>query len=379
MNFVRIAAATTILVANLSPMRAMGETIAPPLSPTEESIAHTRAAFLALSRPLAYKYVLDKPARNPGATSLDAVSHIELYGDAKVLAENTPAAELIYALWPFLTNCMYDAEAFIVLEGALEPRIAGDWELNFVSLEKPGSWPGFRGHSIEHCQRMCRSALNQPEWWYPHPILFDRQRVLAESKTNAAVRLAYIDAMVKALADPNIRSENPLEVKNMFGILSAMKAIEATPSFCNYLFYDWKTGKDHRISAQDDVSNGSYPGSALGAVACLARLGKGTVSLVLDRFSRASPEELSTNTGGAGIPVLAIRYFTLLGISEADAIKQINDFRVKDPNLPEARKAALDSIVDAIQGKKYRPDFLSTERPEWSAPASTNIPPRKQP
>lgn len=73
----------------------------PSLSPYEETVESTRAVFLDLSRPLAYKYVVDRKAQTPFGYAL---SHIELYRDAKEFAEKTPAMDLVYALWPFLTN-----------------------------------------------------------------------------------------------------------------------------------------------------------------------------------------------------------------------------------------------------------------------------------
>ena len=185
------------------------------LSPSPEVIAETQAAFLALPRPLGYKHVLDRPASNLAISSLDAESHIELFGGARTFVDGTPAQDLIYALWPFLTNQTYDAEAFILLQGKLAPKMASDLMLTYQEAKRPGTWPSYRAHLVERCQRLCRSALNQPEWWYPHPVLFDRGQVLAESRTNAVLRAAHIAAMVKTLDDPKIRADNPLEVKNI--------------------------------------------------------------------------------------------------------------------------------------------------------------------
>ena len=346
----------------------------PSLSPSRADVERARAAFLKLSRPLAYKYVVDRPARDPFEYAL---SHIALHKDAKALAEGTPAMVLVYALWPFLTNQTYDAEAFIILQGALEPKMAGDWGLDFIDAAHPGSWPRVRPYAIDKCRRLCRSVLGQPEWWYPHPVLFDRGRVLAESKTNAVVRAAHIEAMVKALADPKIRTENPLEANNILLILDALKAREAAETFVQYALFDWSTGADFRRRSDSTNDFSDVHGLTLPIVTLIPRLGAHALPLVLERFGNATAEEYSVQRGGGALPVLAVMYFIGCGYSESASIAAIDTFLHRSEELGDAQVSALRGIQHAISAKLYRPAWLTRVRTQsyraWAAPVATNV------
>jgi len=377
-----------LLTAFLAATPAAGEPPpVPSLSPSRADVERARAAFLKISRPLAYKYVVDRKAQSPFGYAL---SHIELFRDAKEFAKKTPATDLIYALWPFLTNHTYDAEAFIILQGALEPKMAGDWGLNFLDAAHPGTWPQSRRYAVAHCQWLCRSALGQPEWWYPHPVLFDRGRVLAESKTNAVVRAAHIEAMVKALADPKIRTENPLEANNILLILDALKAREAVQTFVDYMFYDWRTGGDYRLREGDLIPPPRYDPNKpnnlsqvqLPAFMYLPRLGDVSVPLVLRRLANATEEERSVEIGGGAAPAIAVKYFMWLRFTEQQALDAIADFQSKEEELSTEQKAALAEVTAAILEKKYRFDaLLKNSNPivrTW-APSFTNAPPISRP
>lgn len=264
--------------------------------------------------------------------------------------------------------------------------MAGDCALDFIDAARPGSWPQSRPYAVDKCRRLCRSVLGQPEWWYPHPVLFDRGLVLAESKTNAAVRAAHIDAMVKALADPKIRGENPLEVNNILLILDALKAREAVQTFVDYLFYDWRTGGDYCLREGDLIPPPRYDPNKpnnlsqvqLPAFMYLPRLGDVSVPLVIRRLANATEEERSVEIGGGAAPAIAIKYFMWLRLTEKQALDAIADFQSKEEDLSEEQKATLAEVTAAILEKKYRSDaLLKNSNPivrTW-APSFTNAPP----
>jgi hypothetical protein len=345
-------------------------------APSEERLTVVRKQFMTIKHPLSFHLNVEKTSSSVKYDNSRAF--IVLDDDAKRLAEVNTENELIHGLWPFLDEHAYDSDAMLILLACVHAHVSEGYAIHYdARSDDPDSWPRQREDMIAFCKTQCRRFLGQPEWWYPHKVLFDRDTVLAESKTNALARTAYIAAMQKALADPKIRSDNPLEVKSILGLLCELDANEAATNFCDYLFYDWKTASEHRIQEHDKSDQGIYPVSSLAAIACLARLGEKSMPQVFDRFANATPEECSMQVGGGGLPILAIRYFYLQFMKETDAVKKLEDYKQEHPNLTELQITALNSILDAIKTKKYRPFFM--DHSDWAAPktASTNAPPTK--
>ena len=321
-----------------------------------------RAEFSGIAQPIHYE-------SNTKRGDHFTLSWIELNAGARTFGEKYTAKELIYSLWPWLDDAGHAPEATIMLLGVTGRQMMRSQKLTYVDSGKPGNWASLAPGYIDECKIACRLALSQPDEWYPHQVLFDRDAVLAESKTNALTRANYIGAMQKALADPKIRTENPLGVEETLNLLCSLGATEARSTFLDYLFFDWKAEMDYRIG----TTTGSYPGKPdvyhayLPCIAYLARMGSNNVPMVLQRFADTSVDERLIGENGGGSPVAAIRYFYLLGFTENQAIKSIEDFRQsKRGQLTDKQIEALQEIVDVIKEKRHRPDYFKVGHPDWA-------------
>lgn len=352
-------------------------------APADSDITASRKEFLALRRPLAYASIADTEDRNI------PLYWLELHGQSRFFFTKWGTETLVYALWDFLDDSTYSADSTIMLLGGIGKQHVGTWQLSYKSPSEQGNWPAMAAELVRQCKRDSRSALGQPEWWYPHPALFDRARVLSESKTNAALRAAHIGAMVEALAGPGIRAGNPLEVRSALMILDALKAHEAVQTFVDYMFYDWRTASDYRLGEGDLIPPSKYdpykPNNLsqvqLPAFMYLPRLGDIGVPLALRRLSDATAEERSTEVGGGATPIIAIQYFRWLLYTEQQALKAVTDYQ-GGAELSQSQKEALAEIIEVIVKKKHRTDALLNNRHPavrtW-APSFTNHPYGAQP
>jgi hypothetical protein len=352
--------------------------------PEESQCQAVRKRFQDLARPLPYRYVVDTPSRS--IFSHDAKSHFELSGDAMRLVEQTAVPDLVYGLWTCLDDTQTEAEAYIVLSVATKRRILADLRFAYRSATDPGNWPRLRQQQVELCRRACRQVLGEPECWYPHKVLFDADAILRDRKDPAA-RSRNIAAMVQALADPGIRSENPLEVKSALSLLFALRATEAASTFRDYMFYDWQQGRDYRLAEGDTRVLDRYEPREVHNVyqislpyrAYLAELGTNYVDLALSRFAGATEEERSVRTGGGGTTVLGILYFIRLGYTPSQTLAAIEAHKVAHPEMTASQRMALDELATAINDGLYRPRGLAVSRTpahrEWAnvpAAAATN-------
>ena len=343
--------------------------------PTDERIQTVRQQFLSAKRPLAYLYVVDVPRDTVWYDN--SCDHIELKGEASKLCEGATTAELIYALWGYLDDPNYDADACIVLLGHLKTSLGGGdgGKPTYVSTANQGNWMRQREFKIPECKRACREALHEyASSWYPHKVLFDEYEVRTVSATNAEARAKYIAEMQRALSDPNTLAHNPLEVENIFYFLSYLNAKEAVTNLVECMFYDWNTGGDYRIPTGyrkgDDLGRMVEPCTWL-----VPAFGDQYIPLVLDRVSKATPHERSTQIGGGATPVLAMLYFIGLGYTEDKAIKAIEDFKKLRKDLTSNQVSALDEIIEVIKTKQYRPTYIrKSTKPsqlDWVPPVAT--------
>lgn len=332
----------------------------PPVEPIPNltQLPKCRADFIGLQTNIVYRFVVDREDSNWKEDN--SSSHVELLGETANFIGKYDLPTLALSLWPLLDDPARAADASACLFGAMKTQLGG----TSPAIVK----------DTQLCKWAVRRAFNQPNWWYPHQILFDRETVLIESKTSAVVRANYIAAMQKALADPKIRTENPLEVKSILGLLCELKAVEAVATFCDYLFFDWKTGSDYIIQDVERTKLGEYPSSALAAIACLARLGEPCFPDVINCFANATDIEYSAIQGGKGVPILATRYFHLRMMKEEDALQKIDAYKKSHRSLTDRQAARLDTLVNDIRAKKYRPSSMKGS--DWAAPSNavTNAP-----
>jgi len=325
-----------------------------PKVPSDQRVDDIRARFQKLSHPINYSYVVDHRGATFDLKGMDPTyGHLELHRGTRRLAEECTLTELIHALWPYLDGPDRCSDAYIMLNAKLNTRMQDEY--HYV-----------RGN-IENLKKECRRALLQDDEWYPHKVLFDYEEVRAAWR-DPVKRKQYIDGMQEALQDQKLRAENPLEVKNLLMLLSMLDAKEATSTFCEYMFYDWRTASDYRLGCEDDIkpiannqvlrkSHNVY----VAPVPCttyLPRLGAGTITNVLGRLADCTKEELSVLPGGGAAPAFAVNYFIRLGYSEPKARAAITAYKLAHSDLSERQKAALDEIMEAITTKKYRTDAL---------------------
>ena len=336
--------------------------------PAAERIDQLKREFESLHRPLEVGTFVVSPSNSTRLYAPDAI--VTIGGDGKQFLDRMTTAEAVYTLWPYLSDTNHDAEATLLLLSKLREGISSSAPLTQNSDSVVKYWPKDRKGMVARCKRCCQIAMVKETWWYPHKVLFDRKTVLAESKTNAAVRAAYVAAMQKALADPKIRTENPLEANDILGYLYILDKNAAASNFVDYIFYDARNKgefrRKHEKLAGNDIHNDGF---AVGLVA-LGSMGDQYLPRVLERFSKATPEERSVSVGGGALPMHAIHYFYAIRYSEEQALKAIESFKASNSNLTTNQIAALDEISAAIRTKKYRPDYFRMHedgRPDWSA------------
>lgn len=362
--------------------RAAGDGAPRSPDPYEALVAKIGQEFLTISKHVDYRIEVTRPRRSVRFD--DGSSRIRLKGAALDMSKRYTLADLATGLWCYLDDPDHVLAASVILYAK-----AGETFMGAGGGGRPGNG--------ESCKVTVRRALGQPEWWYPHPVLFDRGRVLAESKTNAVVRAAHIEAMVKALADPKIRTENPLEANNILLILDALKAREAVQTFVDYMFYDWRTASDYRLKIGEAPSRHSstteaehYERTTIGGIVqsplpcihILPNLGSDYVPLALRRIANSTPEERAVYEGGGAVTACALYYFIFLRFTEKQALDAITDYQDKEEDLSQEQKDALGELAEAIRGKKFRTDgLLKNSNPvvrTW-APSYTNAPPINKP
>ena len=323
-----------------------------------------RAEFSVLARPLPYN------ARSWKREHITA-SWIELSGATRAFADRYSGEELIYALWPWLDDPDHAPEATILLLGITGYKLMRG-PLTYVDQRHPGNWK-FEGTGyVDECKIACRGALNQPAWWYPHKVLFDRDTVLSESKSNDVVRAAYVAAMQKVLTDSKIRTENPLGVREVLFLMYSLDRKASVPTFLDFLFFDGLHGQDFRRRSKTLPDDDIHKDGLTAGLAYLSRMGKEYVALVLRRFADATPEEMSVDVGGGAFPMLAVWYFHTVGLTEQEALKAIEQVKAENRSLSEVQKESLQMIADAVKSKKYRTRFMT--RADWAVVSATNAP-----
>lgn len=309
--------------------------------PGAELAKQCQTDFLALKGRMSHRFVIDK--EDSGWKEDNSISHVELNGDTAAFVKKYDLKTLALALWPYLDRSETAGDASVCLFGAMKTSLGG----TSASIAT----------NIPFCKWTVRRAFNQPNWWYPHQELFDRNTVLAESKTNSLARARYIAEMQKALSDPKIRTENPLEVGNILFALSDLNAENTSNTYIDYAFFDLKRGIDFRRQFSDTNTLGDVYLEVLPITTIIPRLGIDAVPVVLNRFANATIEERSLGIGGGASSVLAVLYFIQAGLSEEDAINVVNN-KLKERTLTDMQRDSLNEIRGAIQNKLYRPDWL---------------------
>lgn len=349
--------------------------------PSEDAIRQARDLFLDIPRPISYE------SKVHGTFVSGRHADIRLMGAANTYANSQGITNLAYALWDYMDGETYDAEAVILLMGHLKAFATGLPALTYRDAAHPGNWPKYRKRWISVCRNRVKFALGKGvvDGWYPHDVLFDEESV-RRGKTNKVLRAQYVDAMREALRSPDLASKNPLEVKNIFHLLSVLNAKEAAPEAMGYFFFSWKQGGDYRLRADglhvrsDQVEDAVIHGLGLECPVpffMAQRVGEDSIPLVLDRYSKTSAAERAVEDGGGCAPVFVLHYFICLRYSREQAVEAIGEYvRQKEDDQTEEQRVVMNSLLDVVRTGKYQADrrYFNDFR-GWSLPPASPIDP----
>ena len=332
-----------------------------------ENVIQAKRDFDALRGNVEWKLVIDR--QGGGFKGSHGACHIELEGKTGELAERYPVEVLDAALWDDLEGDKDCArEASIVLYG----KRATSFFAN-----------AFSDSLVENCRvkiffsklGLVRKGSYENSTLRPRFSGFDSQAVQSDIIANPSRQMEYIEAIVKILADPEIRYDNPLEVKNLLSILDIIstgrylglpaKAEETVPTFIDYIFWDQEIGEDYRLQEKDlrtEENGREIVPQGVSKIPCykyLPELGKAPIPNVLWRFANATEEERRIGIGGGGTPLFAMLYFRSFTTVD-EALGYLDDFkRANAEKLTDTQKEALDEIVTFIKEKRFRSERLS--------------------
>jgi hypothetical protein len=370
----------TVFLASIStfaetPINAIHEDYLARKQRYEDRVIQARKEFTALCGQKAWKLVIDKPDKGGYHSSGEA--HIELDDAMEHFAKEYTAMESAAALWNMLDDPDICLNAAAYVCGADKRLTSPNFSLMANKKDRVKMDLSSRAH-------IPGGGPKGPDFPFrPYFAGFDSQTVQADCRDKPARRREYIEAIVNILADPAIRKENPLEVKNLLVILQLLDATEAVSTVIDYLFYDFRCAGDYRISAKEmeSVMEGSplpngFVNIPIACLRILPRLGTKGVEPFIAKLANTTRQERSLEVGGGGAVAFAICYFIRLEISEKQALKHITDYKMTLASLSQEQLVALEEVVDAIKEKKYRTDGLlknsSSVIQGWAPSSKTN-------
>ena len=319
--------------------------------------------FLAI-KDFKWELVIDRPSTWEKILVYDGASHVELYGEAKTFAEKYTPDELASGLYDLL-----DAPRDSIKNPRLDqtPRRPTKLWTNLVAFAfakggmdaGPPAFPRWPYYAYE-AEKIIGSR-DKPRNFSG----FDRDQVSADIRANPSRRQEYVDAIVKILADPNIRHENPLETKNLLDILFyALDSVKAIPTLIDYMFFDYTTGENFRLQDRDfqvGEDGQEWIPQRITNARCwgyLATCGRNYIPDVLWRFVNASEIERKVGVGGGGVPLFAMLYFRDF-VTANEALEYLTDFKRDNvERLTDEQKKALDEIIVFIKEKRFRSERL---------------------
>ena len=347
-----------------------------PPPPPAARLVEIRDAFVKMPRPIAYDIVVHR-----GGWSGNTF-RVPLKGKTQSWATQFSTWELIYALWPYLDNRRYDAEACILLTGKIGSVHVGSTYTTFVDQSNLGDWDHERRMLVEWCKSDCRVAVGQSSnpFWKPHQVLFQYDYKKFQAMADKPVeRAEWIEKLRGWLRDPEVITNNPMEVYKIARALSNLKATEAAPEIAELLFYDWQQGGNYRFDLDfyekfRPLDNIGYyysdkvermqigPPAECRMMAVLrAVAGTNAIPLALGRYLRTSAEDRLEKPGGGYASALMIRFFTLLKktgwnnyFTQADAIVAIQAYKASCKDLTTDQKALLDDLIATIKSGRYQ-------------------------
>lgn len=196
-----------------------------------------------------------------------------------------------------------------------------------------------------------------------------------QSRNDPVKRAEIISQLTTLLSDPSVRETNPLGIPDMLRGLSSLNAFEAESTLVSYMFFDKNRGSDFRLIEGDmDVLIGKRSQSmrvfynrhvpTAGSLWCVTWAGTNFAPRIIERFSQATPEEMSMEVGGGAFPFLAYRYFAMLQrkgrhggrFTPEECIQMVQSFIDSHSTLSLAQKTNLDKIIDVIRTRKWTND-----------------------
>jgi hypothetical protein len=288
--------------------------------------------------------------------------HVAARGDMKALVTAHGLPTLIYALWRYLDDPVYEAQAFLVLSAARNSSIFCS-SLTYRSKADPGNWPDWRGALLRGFKCDCATALGEPtNDWYPHKVLFDPATVLAES-VDPTTRAAHVEAMRAALRDPALRVENPAAVNDIIELLWDLDAKDAAAEIAPYFLYSWKQAGTFRAtpgSLDIGLDQLAVKGVCEVGVECLAIpflakvAGQSSGPLVLEQYAATTAADRVVAEGGGCAPLFFLNYAVSARFSRSGAVAAIDSFLQAHPSLPAQQAAALTELRGIVLSGQYQ-------------------------
>ena len=330
-----------------------------PPPPPQERVEQIRREFLALNRPLDFTVKVKDGGWRGGD-----VSDLVLGGATARFAKAYSNVELVHALWPMLDDPKTDADAFMVLFGKIAPSRYGGHFPSYRSPQQPGDWAVRRKDDIRICKSKCLGVVGQGgnPFWKPHPILFqydyEKFRTMSDQPTD---RAEWIGNLRGWLRDPDVVTNNPLEVYKIAVALRDLKAAEAAPEIAELLFYDWQQGGNYRDSNKVERMEIGPPAECMMLSVLPAVAGTNAIPFALGRYLRTSAEDRMEKPGCGYAPALMIRFFIGLPkvgnrgrYTQADAIGAIQAYKASRKDLAPDQKAILDDLIATIKSGRYQ-------------------------
>ena len=218
----------------------------------DERVTAARRDFLALGRGVLWRHVVTRPLtmkeRGQRESYYLVESHIEPMGKTKALVKRYTPDEIVAGLYPlippqkqpegvleipsYMRNVGERKRIAAVIAAATGENIYsetfGEWQVDRV-LNVPPEKTHFSGFPDTEQIRVECSVLTPSQIAATTNRVTDAkqrdilsksaQMVLNGEIDPAQRRLEYADAIIRILADPSLRTENPLEYQNLRGIL----------------------------------------------------------------------------------------------------------------------------------------------------------------
>ena len=301
---------------------------------------------------------------------------LTLSGAWKVFCDRYSAEELIYSLWSFLDDPIFDAEVVVLLYAKSNTRYTGGFLTPPFVDGHPLDWERHRLSSVRSCKWDIRREFRLGQDWIPHEIIFPAMSDddLLSIKTNTNRRTELIDRCKQFLENQDEIERNSLELSKVLHALQIIDAWELTPELCNLFFFDIKTGQNYRLEIPKDQLSSEYfeylewtkqPESILPPISSVpipsilywrdfsARTN--AIPFVLSRLSKTTETDRTAGVGGGFAEAIVIQYLLnpSLQLTQRKCLNYIDAF-LASSQLTQDEKSTIVHFKETIKSGKYQ-------------------------